>query len=115
MARLALEDWLEDGDAFELVGVGLVGRRCRDIERDRIGDLRLVVVRIARGHRLLRLEIGLDAGGLRDLVVVHVHQGERIHIIALALGLGADLLRFLNRCQARLKFGAGIALCGLLR
>ena len=47
MLRLALEDRLQDRRALELVGVGLVGGRSRGVERQRVVDLRLVVVRIA--------------------------------------------------------------------
>ena len=46
MMRLALGDLFEDRRALELVGVGLVGRRRRGVERERIVDLRFVVVRI---------------------------------------------------------------------
>ena len=65
MLGLALEDRLEDGRAFELIGVGLVGRRGRDVERDGVEDLRLVVVGIFCGQRLHRLQIGLNARRMR--------------------------------------------------
>ena len=45
MLRLAFADRLQDRRALELVGIGLVGRRSRGVERERVVDLRLVVVR----------------------------------------------------------------------
>ena len=58
MLRLALEDRLQDGRALELVGIGLVGRRSRSVERERVVDLRLVVVGIALRQLLHGLGIG---------------------------------------------------------
>ena len=58
MLRLALADRLEDRRALELVGIGLVARRGRDVQRDGVEDLRFVVVRIFRRQLLHRLEIG---------------------------------------------------------
>ena len=78
MSRLPLEDRLEDCRALELVGVGLVGGRRRHVERDRIGDLRLVVVGVFRGQRLHRLEIGLHARAVLGLVVVDVHRAQSV-------------------------------------
>ena len=46
MLRLALPDRLQDCRALELLRVGLVIGRRRRIERDRIENLRFVVVRI---------------------------------------------------------------------
>ena len=100
MARLPLEDRLEDFRALELIGVGLVGRRGADIERDGIEDLRFVVVGIALRQRLHRLEIGLHAGAMIDLVVVGVEDEERVDEIALARRLGADGLCLLQRGEA---------------
>ena len=73
MLRLALEDRLQDRRAFELVGVGLVGRRGRRVERERVVDLRLVVFRIALRQLLHGLGIGLHARAVVDLVVIGVH------------------------------------------
>ena len=72
MPRLALEDRLQDGGALELIGIGLVVGRGRDVERDRVEDLRFVVVGIALRQRFHRLEIGLHARAVRDLVVVGI-------------------------------------------
>src|SRR6186713_2713981 len=49
MLRLTLEDRFEDLGAFELIGIGLVSRRSRGVKRERVENLRLVVVRIALG------------------------------------------------------------------
>jgi hypothetical protein len=92
MLRLALEDGLEDRRALELIGIGLVRRRRRDVERDGVGDLRFVVLGIARHQGFHRQEIGLQAGAVVDLIVIDVHDGKRVDIVALALRLGADRL-----------------------
>ena len=93
MLRLALDDRLQDGRAFELVGVGLVGRRGRRVERERVVDLRLVVVRIALRQLFHGLGISLHARAVIDLVVVGVHGAERVDVVALALRFRADRLR----------------------
>ena len=74
MLRLALRDRLQDGRALELVGVGLVGRRSRGVERERVVDLRFIVFRIALRQLFHGLGIGLGAGQMIDFVVVHVHR-----------------------------------------
>ena len=73
MLRLALEDRLEDRRAFELVGVGLVGRRGGGVEGERVVDLRLVVVGIALCQCFHRLGVGLHARAMIDFFVVGVH------------------------------------------
>ena len=115
MLRLALENRLEDRRAFELVGVGLVGGRGRDIERNRVEDLGFVVVGIFCGQRFHRLQVGLHARLVRGLVEVDIHHRQRVDVVALALGLGAGRFRLLDRGEAERKLGAGIGLCGLLR
>ena len=62
MLRLAFRDRLQDGRAFELVGVGLIGRRRRGVERERVVNLRFVVVRIALRKLLHGLGVGLGTG-----------------------------------------------------
>ena len=90
MVRLALRDRLQDRRAFELLGVSLVGRRRRRVQRERVVDLRLVVFRVALRQLLHRLRIGHDAGAVVDLVMVGIHHGERVDVVALTLRLGAD-------------------------
>ena len=90
--RLALGDHLQDCRALELAGIGLVGRRSRGIERERIIDLRFVIIGIALRQRFHGFDVGLHAGAVIDLVVVGVHGAKRIQIVALTLGLGADVL-----------------------
>jgi hypothetical protein len=107
MLRLALPDRPEDRRSLELLCVGLVGRRGRRIQRDGIGDLCLVVIRVFRRQLLHRAEIGSDALGMGELVVVDVHQGECIDVVALPFGLGADRLRLLNRGETRREIGRG--------
>jgi hypothetical protein len=45
MAWLALEDRLQDHRSFELIGITLVARRGRDVQRNRVQDLRFVDLR----------------------------------------------------------------------
>ena len=54
MLRLALEDRLEDGCSFELVGIGLVIGRGRDVQRDGVADLGFV---ITAGYRCANASI----------------------------------------------------------
>jgi len=96
MLGLALEDRLQDGCAFELIGIAFICRRRRDVERDGISDLRFVILGITCRQCLHRLEIGLHATTVVDLVVIDVHDGERVDVVALALRLGADGLGLLD-------------------
>ena len=73
MLRLSLKDRFEDGRALELIGVGLVGRRCRNVERNRIEDLCLVVGGITGRQRFHGLKIRLNAFLMCDLVIIDVH------------------------------------------
>ena len=103
--RLPLPDRLQDGGALELVGVGLVGGRRRHIQGDRIEDLRLVVVGIFCRQRLHLLQVGLHARLLRGLVVVNIHHRQRVDVVALALGPGANRFRLLDRRKPERKIG----------
>ncbi len=100
MHRLALGDLLQDGCAFELIGISLVGRRRRRVERQRVMDLRLVVVGIALRQLFHGLGISHDARVVIDLVVVGVHDAERVHVIALTLRFRTNSLRLSNRGSA---------------
>ena len=74
MVRLAREDRLQDRRAFELIGVGLVGRARPTLSDERVVDLRFVVVRIALRQLFHRLRIIQDAGTMIDLVIIDVHR-----------------------------------------
>ena len=67
--------------------------RRRRVQRDGVGDLRLVVLRIFR-RKLLhgRRRNNLARWPWFELVVIDIHQGQRVDIVSLALGLGADRL-----------------------
>jgi hypothetical protein len=103
MLRLALEDPFQDRRRLELVGIGLVGGRGRDVEREGVIDLCLVVLRVMLGDRLHRLEIGLQAGAVVDLVVVGVERGQRSDELVLARRLRADGLGLLKRGKPLLQ------------
>ena len=115
MLRLALEDRLEDGRPLELVGVGLVGGRRRDIERDRVEDLGFVVIGIFRRQRLHRLQIGLHARLVRGLVVSR-HTSPPAHRCSRARAGVLAPIAFALSIAARPsgRLGAGTGLCGLL-
>src|SRR2546427_12808465 len=100
MLRLPLEDRLQDQGAFELIGIGLVARRGSYVERDRVSDLRLFVIGIARSKRLLRLKEGLNARAMVDLVVIGIERQEGVDVVALALRLGTDGLSLLQGSEA---------------
>src|SRR5713226_10403167 len=66
MPWLALRNLLQDGRAFELVGVRLVGRRSRGVEGERIIDLRFVIVWIALCQLFHGLGVSLHARAVID-------------------------------------------------
>ena len=103
MLGLALEDRFQQRCAFELVGVGLVSRRSCYVERDRVRDLRLVVVRIARRDLLFRRKIPLHARAMVDLVVVDVHRCDCIDVIPLALRFCTQRLAFFHGFETQWK------------
>src|SRR5262249_46946619 len=103
MARLAQEDRLEDRGALELHRIGLVARRGRDVEFDRVENLRFVVLRIGLRHAFHGLEVGEYAAAMIDFVEVGIERGHRIDEIALALRLRADRLALLDRRKAERK------------
>jgi hypothetical protein len=90
MARLAPEDWLQDGGPFELICVRLVVGRGGDVERDRMADLGFVVVGIALRQRLHRFQVGLHALAEWNSIVILVHGEQGIDVVTLALRLGAE-------------------------
>src|SRR5712664_5029018 len=100
MLWLTYGDRLQDGRALELVGVGLVGWRSRGVQGERIIDLGLVVVGIALCQLFHGLGVSLHARTVIDLVVVGVHGAERVEVVALALGLGADAFSLGDRGSA---------------
>ena len=107
MLRLALEDVFQDRGRLELIGVGLVGGRSRNVERKGIIDLRLVVLRIALRHRLHRLEIGLHPGAVVELVVIGIERAKRGDKFVFARRLCPDRLGFLNGREPLRQIGGG--------
>ena len=83
---------LQDCGALGLLRVGLVVQVRRRVERDGVGDLSLVVVRIFCRDLCLGVAQRAHALGVGDLVVIRVHHHQRVDVVAFALGLGADLL-----------------------
>ena len=100
MLRQPLGDRLQDRGALGLLGIGLVVQVGRGVERDGVGDLRLVVVRIFRRDLRLRVAERAHALGVAELVVVGVHHHQRVDVVALALGLGVHRLGLLDRGEA---------------
>ncbi len=64
--RVLLDQPFEDPGRLEQVGVGLVGRRVRAGDRQRVEHLRLDVGRVRRGDGRHRVAVGDDAGALID-------------------------------------------------
>src|SRR5689334_17031881 len=95
MIRLTRPDPFQDSRAFELVGIGLVGRRRRNIESQCVMDLRFVVIRIALSQFFHFLEVSLYACAMIKPVVIGVHGAKGVDVVALALGLGAYRLALL--------------------
>ena len=106
MLRQALGDRFEDRRALELLGVGFVVRRRRRVQRDGVGDLRLVVVGVFRRQRLHGLQECADALAMAELVVIDVHDGKGVDVVPLALGLGAGGFRFLDGGKPERQVGS---------
>ena len=70
-------------------------------------DLRFVIVRIALCQLFHGLGVGLHARAVIDLVVVGIHGAERVEVVALALGLGADAFPFAIAAAPSARFFAG--------
>ena len=87
VVRLRLPNLFQDLGGFLLVREGLVGRRLGCVQRQRIEDAGLLVVREAGMDLLHRLFIGDRPGLVVDLVVILVEGGDRRDIGLLAVGL----------------------------
>ncbi len=88
---------LEDVGRGQIGPVALVGQRLGAGEIERVEDLGLVVGRVARGQRLERagpVELSRALGTVRPIVPVG---GHGLDVVALALGLGADLPALIDR------------------
>ena len=72
MLRQPPRDRLEDRGPLGLLGVGLVVQVGGGVERDRVGDLRLIVVAILGRDLLLRIAERTDALDVAELVVIGV-------------------------------------------
>ncbi len=86
---------LEDAGRLEVRGIRLVGRGLRRGEVERVEDLRFVVVRVLRRERLVGLrarELALALTAVGEVLVVG---GDRLEVVALALGF-APILRPLS-------------------
>ena len=98
VVRLARELRLQDLGRLELPRVGLVGRQCCDVERERMVDRGLGVVRIARVELRHRLLVGQHARAMVLGVGIAVELRERGDVARLARALGPKLARLLQRC-----------------
>ena len=107
MLRLALEDVFQDRRRLELIGVGLIGGRSRNVEREGVVDLRLVVLRIVLRHRRHGLEIGLHAAAMIELVIVGIERAERVDKLPFARRLCADGFGLLNGREPFRQIGGG--------
>ena len=92
--------------AAQLIGVSLVRRRGRNIERDRIENLRLVVGGVTAGESFHRFQVRLNPRLMRDLVVIDVHHRQRVDVLAFAFCLGTSCLCLFNGGKAKRKIGS---------
>jgi hypothetical protein len=102
-----LADLFEDGPSLQQFGIGLVARQRRLIERQRVKDGRLGVVRILLHQLFHCLFVSEAACRLVDPVVVLVIELDRREPVALPFCLGADRLALLDRLQAVFQHGGG--------
>jgi hypothetical protein len=79
-------DRLQNRGRLELPGVGLVAEVHRLVERERVENGGLGVIRIALGQPRHRCLIGQRTGPQIDFVVVLEEDGKRLDPILLALG-----------------------------
>ena len=107
MLWLCLGDLFQNGAGLELFGVGLVAGQRRLVQRQRVEDGRLHVVRVLLHELLHRPLIGQPARSLIDLVVVLVVELDCGQPVALALGFGADRLALLHCLKAILQNRSG--------
>ena len=105
MLRQPFGDRLQDCGALGLLRIGLVIQVGRRVERDGVGDLSLIVVRIFRRDLRLGVAQRAHALGVRELVVIGVHHHQRVDVVAFALSLGADFLGFRDRGQPGREVG----------
>ena len=85
---------------LEVRGIRLVGRGLRRGEVERVEDLRFVVVRVLRRERLVGLRARQLALALAAVGEVLVVGGDRLEVVALALGrahLASLVDRFLRQ------------------
>src|SRR5688572_8585195 len=102
MLRMLLELHFQDIGRLEIRGVGLVALQLRAGEVHRVEDLRLVVVRVLRGERLVGLGARHLPLALRALGEILVIDSDRLEVVALALGLRGHAAAFLDRHLRRL-------------
>src|SRR5215831_12184958 len=93
-------DGLQDGGRLELFGVSLVAEVHCLVERERIENGRLIVVRIIGGQPRHRCFVGQRAGAQIDLVVILEEDSQRLDPVLLALGLCAGRASRFDRLPA---------------
>ena len=97
MVGMFRELLFEDRGRLEIRGICLVGGRLCPREVQSVEDLRLVVVRVFCGERLVGLgagELARALGTVREILVV---RGDRLEVVALARSLRADLAALVDR------------------
>ena len=97
MVRLARDLRLENLGRLELLGVGLVGRQRGDVEREGIVDRGLGIVRIAGVELRHCLLVRQDPRAMIRGLGIAIEFRKRRDVVGLALGLGAELPRLLER------------------
>src|SRR5450755_1391207 len=97
MVGILLEFLLEDRGRLEVCGIGLVGLRLSSGCVEGGEDLRLIVIGVSFGQRLVGLgarRLPLFLGARREVLVVGRNSFD---VIALALGLRADAASLIDR------------------
>ena len=103
MLRLLLPLLVENVRRLALLGVGLVGRQCRRVQRQRVEHAGLAVLGIALVQLLHRLLVGDRTGAVIELVVVAVERADRRDVILFPLGLRPGGDRLVDRLQSGLQ------------
>jgi hypothetical protein len=93
---------LQDCGRFQGAGIALVGRGLAGGEVERAENLGFVIVAVALGQRLKSIRQGPHTRAVGPLGEMVVIGGDRLDVIALALGFGADRPAALYGCQRKL-------------
>jgi hypothetical protein len=105
VVRLLCEHLFEDGGRLQFIGVGLVRRQRRRVERERIEDAGFAVLGIFLPEPLHRLLVGDASRAVVDLAPIKIEGSDGVDVIAFPVGLRPDRFRLLDCGRSGLQRG----------